>query len=242
MSPRGRFGHPRVHRRVTASTNEVARQLAAAGAPHGTAVTASEQTAGRGRQGRVWTAPPRRALLLSVVVRELSERHALLPLAAAVAVSEACERAADGVRCQIKWPNDVWVERRKLAGILVEGRPQDGWAVIGIGVNVSTAADGFPADLRPTATSLAIAAGGRAPASPDVLLEPLLDALAARLGDEPAEVLAAWRARDALRGEPVRWDRGEGVAAGIAETGGLIVRTSDGTLELDAGEVHLLRG
>ena len=95
------LGVPRVHHRVTDSTNERARELALAAAPHGTLVTADEQSAGRGRQGRTWTAPPGSALLMSLVLRELDP---LLPLAAAVAVCEALPEDADA---RIKWPNDV---------------------------------------------------------------------------------------------------------------------------------------
>ena len=84
----------------------------------------------------------------------------LLPLATAVAVCEACEAHAP-VECAIKWPNDVWIERRKVAGILIEGRPQEGWAVIGVGLNVSTAREEFPEELRATATSLAARGRGR---------------------------------------------------------------------------------
>ena len=79
---------------------------------------------------------------MSLILRDLDERHALLPLAAAVAVCEACEAAAPPA---IKWPNDVWIDRRKVAGILIEGRPQEGWAVLGIGLNVTT--DSFPPEL-----------------------------------------------------------------------------------------------
>ena len=125
------IGQPRVHHRLTDSTNERARELASRGAPHGTLVTADEQTAGRGRQGREWVAVPGSALLMSVVLRSAS---ATLPLAAAVAVCEALP-----VDAAIKWPNDIWVERCKVAGILVEARPQEGWAVLGIGVNVRDA-------------------------------------------------------------------------------------------------------
>ena len=229
------IGRPRIHHRRTDSTNERAKALAVAGAPHGTLVTADEQSAGRGRQGRVWTAPPGRALLASLVVRRLAGGHELLPLAAGVAVCEACERAA-GVECALKWPNDVWIEGRKVAGILLEGRPHEGWAVAGIGINVLTAPEEFPEELRASATSLA-AAG--ATASVKEVLEALLAALSARLADAPADVLAAWDARDALRGREVRWEDGQGVAAGIAESGALVVETSEGRVELDAGEVHL---
>jgi BirA family biotin operon repressor/biotin-[acetyl-CoA-carboxylase] ligase len=232
------IGTPRVHHRVTDSTNVRARELAAAGAPHGTLVTADEQTAGRGRQGRSWVAPRGSSLLLSLVVRDLEEGAALLPLTAAVAVCEASERAA-GVRCTIKWPNDVWIERRKVCGILVEGRPQEGWAVLGIGLNVTTRAEDFPQELRDTATSLA-AAGGGAP-DREAVLEELLPALARRLAGPADEVLAAWRERDALRGKRVRWSGGEGVAAGVDDRGALLVETADGPAALEAGEVHLLR-
>ncbi len=225
------IGTPRVHHRLADSTNERARALAGAGAPHGTLVTAAEQSAGRGRQGRTWTAAPGAAVLMSVVLRPPAEG---LPLAAAVAVCEAV--APD---CLIKWPNDVLVDGRKLAGILVEGRPQDGWAVLGIGLNVTTREEEFPADLRETAISLAIA-------DPDVttaeaVLASLLARLDARLRSPMDEILTEWRRRDALLGREVRWDGGEGTAAGIDGDGSLLVDTGDGRVALRAGEVHLRR-
>jgi BirA family transcriptional regulator, biotin operon repressor / biotin---[acetyl-CoA-carboxylase] ligase len=225
------IGNPRVHHRLTDSTNERAKALAAAGAPDGTLVTAGEQTAGRGRQGRVWTAPPGSAVLMSLILRELDERHELLPLAAAVAVCDAIPADAE-----IKWPNDVWIERRKVAGILVEGRPQEGWAVLGLGVNVTT--HEFPPELAETATSLRIAG---VETSRDRVLEDLLRLLTKWLAAPRDEVLAAWRSRDALQGEAVRWSDGEGTADGIDDSGALRVETRDGFVTLDAGEVHLLR-
>ena len=222
------IGTPRVHYRVTDSTNERARELAAARAPHGTLVTADEQIAGRGRQGRAWTAAPGSALLMSLVLRDLRET---LPLAAAVAVCEALP-----VSAEIKWPNDIWVRRRKLAGILVEGRPQEGWAVLGIGVNVRTTE--FPEELRETATSLVLE--GVDLTTEDVL-ERVLAALAEWLPRPSADVLAAWRERDALLGRPLRWANGSGVGRGVDETGALLVDTPAGRVALDAGDVHLLR-
>ena len=227
------IGSPRVHHRLTDSTNERARELALGGAPHGTLVTADEQIAGRGRQGRAWSAPARSGVLMSLVVRDLDERSAALPLAAAVAV---CEALAP-LDCKVKWPNDIWLERRKLAGILVEGRPQEGWAIVGIGLNVSTAPEQLPAVLRETATSLRIAGVER---DREEVLAALLGALE-RLGHPAEEVLPAWRERDALRGERVRWRDGEGEAAGIDDGGALVVETDGGRLTLGAGEVHLLR-
>jgi BirA family biotin operon repressor/biotin-[acetyl-CoA-carboxylase] ligase len=228
------IGTPHVHHRLTDSTNARARELAVRGSPHGTLVTAAEQTAGRGRQGRTWSAGPGEALLMSVIVRGVGPDTALLPLAAAVAV---CEAVAP-LEAAIKWPNDVWIGGgRKVAGILIEGRPQEGWAVVGIGLNVLTRS--FPEDLRETATSLALeGADTTVSAAGDALVRSLDRWIAAPGG----EVLAAWRARDALRGARVRWAAGEGTAAGIADSGALVVETDAGErVELDAGEVHLQR-
>jgi BirA family biotin operon repressor/biotin-[acetyl-CoA-carboxylase] ligase len=217
------LGRPRLHLRTTGSTNLRARELALAGAPHGTLVTASEQSAGRGRQGRSWTAPAGRALLMTLLLRE---PPALLPLLAAVAVADA---VGDGAA--IKWPNDVLLDGRKVAGILVEGRPQEHWAVLGIGLNV--AVEDFPEDLRNRATGM-----GRGPEEVDSVLEDLLRALELRLAD-PDATLAAWRERDALRGREISWTQGSGVADGVDDEGRLRVKTADGVVSLDAGEVHL---
>jgi BirA family biotin operon repressor/biotin-[acetyl-CoA-carboxylase] ligase len=202
--------------------------MAAAGAPHGTLVTAREQTAGRGRQGRAWVGPPGRALLLSVLVRELDD---LLPLRAGLAVARI---AGDDAR--IKWPNDVLLDGRKLAGILVEGRPQEGWAVIGIGLNVAVDHAALPPEVR--AATL-----GRPPEALEPTLAALLEALAVELGT-PAPVTAAeLRRRDALLGRTVTWADGSGEGAGIDDRGRLVVRMPDGSTQaLDAGEVHLGSG
>jgi BirA family biotin operon repressor/biotin-[acetyl-CoA-carboxylase] ligase len=215
------IGCPRVHHRVTDSTNERARALAAEGAPHGTLVTADEQTAGRGRQGREWTAAPGTSLLLSLILREPSDA---LPLAAAVAVCEALP-----VEAEIKWPNDIWLHKAKVAGILVEARPQEGWAVLGIGVNVHEA----PPIEHVTSLEGVIGV--------EDLLARLLRTLDEWLSRPLPEVLAAWRSRDALLGQRVRWENGSGKGAGIDESGALLVDTDAGCVALDAGEVHLLR-
>jgi BirA family transcriptional regulator, biotin operon repressor / biotin---[acetyl-CoA-carboxylase] ligase len=221
------LGRPRLHLRATSSTNDRARTLAASGAPHGTLVTATEQTAGRGRQGRTWAAPPGRALLCSLLLRDYDP---LLPLRAGLAVADLAGDAA-----LVKWPNDVLLDGRKLAGILVEARPQDGWAVLGIGVNVAVDLADLPPEVRERA-----ATRGRAPGELERTLAELLRALEARLAEPPAATLAALRARDALRGRPVRWADGEGTGAGIDDAGALLVRLAGGELRtLDAGEVHL---
>jgi BirA family transcriptional regulator, biotin operon repressor / biotin---[acetyl-CoA-carboxylase] ligase len=224
------LGSPRIHTRTIGSTSNRARELAAAGAPHGTLVTAGEQTAGRGRQGRTWSAPGGQALLMSLVLRDVP---ALLPLRAGLAVA-----AAIGDRAQLKWPNDVLVDERKVAGILAEARPADGWAILGIGVNVAIDIAQLPDELRDRAGTL-----GRAPAD----VEPFGAAVVAQLEealalDAPA-VLARFAARDALRGREIAWDDGPGGrAAGVDDEGRLIVELGGGqTTALNAGEVHLRR-
>ena len=225
MSPPA-LGHPRAHFRLTDSTNARARELASRGAPHGTLVTAAEQSAGRGRQGRTWSAPAGRALLCSIVIREPPR---LLPLAAGVAVAELV-----GADASIKWPNDVLVGGRKVAGILVEGRLQERWAVVGIGVNVALRAEDFPRELRDRAGTL-----GREPSAIEPALEALLGGLERWITAESGVVLDAVRARDALLGREVRWAGRSGTGAGIDGDGRLVVRTEAGQVELDAGEVHL---
>jgi BirA family biotin operon repressor/biotin-[acetyl-CoA-carboxylase] ligase len=223
------LGRPRLHLRITTSTNDRARALAQGGAPHGTLVTADEQHAGRGRQGRTWSAPPRRALLLSLVLRD---PPTLLPLAAALAVAEIA-----GPEAQIKWPNDVLVEGRKVAGILAEGRPHEGWAVLGIGVNVALRVDELPPELHDTAGTLGLTLADLEPT-----LERLLAALERALALEDAALLEAYRGRDALRGQEIAWAGGRGRAAGVDGAGRLVVELADGgRTALSAGEVHLLR-
>ena len=236
------FGSPHSHYRSTDSTNTRARELASAGAPGGTIVTAAEQTAGRGRQGRSWTAPAGKALLYSTILRPLDRRHLLLPLSVPVAVCEVAEELEPAVRCQIKWPNDIWIEGRKVAGVLIEARPQDGWAVIGVGLNLAIERDEFPLELRDTAASLFASAvpyrrySDMQNTATRVVSEQLSRWTEA--GDD--EVLTAWRERDALKGREVGWEGGSGVADGIDERGNLVVRVAGGEIvALGAGEVHL---
>jgi BirA family transcriptional regulator, biotin operon repressor / biotin---[acetyl-CoA-carboxylase] ligase len=215
------LGRPRLHLRTVGSTMDRARSLADAGAPHGMLVSAGEQTAGHGRYGRAWVTPRDRALAVSFVLRSFD---ALLPLRAGLAVADLA-----GARAVVKWPNDVLLDGGKLAGVLVEGRPQEGWAVLGIGINV--AAD--PADLPPGSASL-----GRSPRELEPALSELLAALEYRLAEPADAVVAALRSRDALRGRPLSWAGGTGLGAGIAADGSLLVRRADGTeVAVSSGEV-----
>ena len=262
-SPLVGLGHPRIHLRRTDSTNERARRLAITRAPHGTTVTADEQSAGRGRQGRSWLAPPGSALLCSLILRDPPP---LLSLIAGVAV---CDVVGDDAR--VKWPNDVVLERpyleergptrgqigseptstiAKLAGILVEGRPQENWSVLGIGVNVAVRIEELPAEVRAGAASLQ-----RPRSAVEPLLADLLAALARRLTEPTSALLGSWRTLDALNGRDIVWDThkrqsagahdpqssaGRGRAQGIDDNGRLLVRREDGTTTaLSAGEVHL---
>jgi BirA family transcriptional regulator, biotin operon repressor / biotin---[acetyl-CoA-carboxylase] ligase len=222
------LGTPRIHHRTTHSTSLDARELALAGAPHGTLVTAREQRDGRGRQGRRWHAPPGGALLCSLVLRDAPP---LLPLAAGVAVAELV-----GPEATLKWPNDVLLGGRKVSGILIEGRPQEGWAVLGIGVNVALRLEELPAELRDSAGTLGLDADAIEP-----MLTSLLGLLERWLAQPAAGLLAAWRVRDALLGVELAWRDGSGTGAGIDDRGRLLVTLADGREQaLDAGEVHLV--
>jgi BirA family transcriptional regulator, biotin operon repressor / biotin---[acetyl-CoA-carboxylase] ligase len=230
------LGAPRLHLREVDSTNVRAQRLAVSGAPHGALVTAAAQTAGHGRQGRGWVTPAGRALACSLVLRDPPR---LLPMLAALAVADVADRFdAVGRSAAIKWPNDVLLDGRKVAGILAEGRPQEGWVVLGIGLNVAVPQDALPPELHELATSL-----GCEPAQIEPALALLLERLAHWLAAAPEEAMAAYRARDALAGRAISWNGGRGTALGVADDGRLRVRADDGEeLLLDAGEVHLGSG
>lgn len=227
------IGRPHIHYRSIGSTNERARQAAEEGAPAGTLITSDGQTAGRGRQGRAWLTPPGSAVAWSLLIRDTIEVPSTLPLQVGVGVCEAVESLGrTGV--QMKWPNDIWIDGRKCAGILVEARPQDGWAVIGIGLNLSIADHEFPEEMQGRATSVG---GG-------VTFDQAVEALNEHVGfwlDAPVEkTLEKFTLRDGLRGRQVSWGEGEGTAAGIDRQGNLLVESSTGCLStLNAGEVHL---
>jgi len=223
------IGIPHLQIAELGSTNDTARELAAAGAPHGTMVSATVQTAGRGRQGRSWTNPPG-VMAQSFVLRESRCTAELLPIAAAVAVARTC-----GEQTQVKWPNDVWLsEGRKLAGILIETRSGAGWWVLGIGINVAV----DPADLGDAAARATTL--GQPVASIPRWRRRLVAELQTALALPTPELLDAWRERDGLLGREIAWEHGSGVAAGIDDSGRLLVRVSDAEVTaLVAGEVHL---
>jgi len=224
------------HRRSARSTNDDARELAEAGAAHGTVATADSQRGGRGRRGRAWHSPDG-GLFLSVVLRPRVSAEALAPLglAVAVAVAEAVEQHG-GTMPTLKWPNDVLLAERKVAGILVEAAIEGSvvrHVIVGIGVNLNVTR--FPARLADTAVSLHRVRGSRVDPVEFATglcaqLETWVD-LFEREG--AAAVAAAWQARGQA-GKHVRVVSGAGVVEGIAEgldpDGALRIRLADGSV------------
>jgi BirA family biotin operon repressor/biotin-[acetyl-CoA-carboxylase] ligase len=258
------LGRPLRGHAEVGSTNAEAVAWARAGAPHGGVVVAEYQTAGRGRQGRSWTATPGQNLMFSVVLRPSipPNRLGLLPLSAGVAVADAVDRCIAPLRTALKWPNDVLIDDRKTCGLLLEtsfagtavsgsppGPPQrpeaaPAFVVLGVGLNVNQAT--FPDDLAGTATSLRLATGRLVPRAP--LFAHLLDqletrtrALATKAG--AACVRAAFHGRMHRRGETATLratTSGEsirGTVCGVTPTGALRLDTPSGMRTVYAGDV-----
>jgi BirA family biotin operon repressor/biotin-[acetyl-CoA-carboxylase] ligase len=229
------------------STNDVALSLAAEPGSDGAIVIAEGQTAGRGRLGREWFSPPVSGLYVSVVLRapsapvEVSRATGLLTLTAGVALVEAVE-AFTGLRGAIKWPNDVYVERRKLAGVLAEAAGGGERIVLGYGVNVT--ARTYPPELHDRATSLESELGR--PIERWGLCVETLTSLSARYRDLLSgrfdAILDAWRRlAPASQGAAVRWNTPGGVVrgttAGIDDRGALLVRVGDRIERIVGGEI-----
>lgn len=224
-----------VEKTETASTNDDARALAAAGAPHGTAVLAKRQTQGRGRAGRSF-ASPAGGLYLSILLRPTAPPHhwPLLPLLSGAATASALRET--GFPVEIKWPNDLIVCGRKLGGILVESRlGADPFAITGIGLNLHAP----PPDVPGTT---ALAEHG-APPQARALAEAIRTAIltrAARLDQQgPNGILAEVRALCATLGRRVETEKGEGIATDIAEDGALVVDMDGTPVRILAGDVRL---
>jgi BirA family biotin operon repressor/biotin-[acetyl-CoA-carboxylase] ligase len=224
------------------STSDRLKALARGGAAEWTTVLAERQTGGRGRDGRAWVSPPG-GLYLSVLLRPRFEKPGLLPLAAGLAVAEAS--AELGVPAELKWPNDVLVSGRKLAGILSEAASGAGgveWVVLGIGVNVALDATALPPEIAGAVTSL------RAEGAPGASVPAVAAAVLARLavcydalGSRPETVVSAWRSRAApWWGEVVEVRSGEselrGRLRGVDDGGALVIDVEGG------GERRLLSG
>ncbi len=232
-----KLGRPLMFKPVTGSTNDDALLAARSGAPHGSVFVADEQTAGRGRRGHSWLAAPGADLLFSVLLRpklELPQTSALT-LAIGLALRDAVsQRIASSA--ELKWPNDLLVSGKKLAGVLVESQLQGDRlqaVVVGVGLNVATRE--FPEEIAARATSLALL--GAARLERELLLEDILEAIAARLEAYQrtgvAGILSELNATDALRGKRVRVDEQIGIGRGLDEQGRLL-------LEDDTGRVHAI--
>ena len=227
------------------STMDVAAKLAGGGAAHGVVVAAEEQTAGRGRRGATWSSPPGAGLYFSYIVRPRplgpgAGTLSLLTLAAGVGVRDGIA-AASGLAADLKWPNDLIVGRRKLAGILAEGfavGTAEQAVIVGVGVNLRPAA--YPPDVAARATSIEGELGR--PVDRALLLEAIVDGLSNRLAaleQNPGDILQAWRAASpSAVGARVEWDGGAGVTAGIDEAGALLVKTSTGVERIIAGALQ----
>jgi BirA family biotin operon repressor/biotin-[acetyl-CoA-carboxylase] ligase len=247
LRARGRpWPAPVEHQTTLASTNDRLKEWAREGAPAWTVVLADEQTAGRGRQGRTWASPPG-GLYLSVLVRPASDAAGLLPLAAGVAAVEALE--ALGTTARLKWPNDVLVGGRKVAGILAESSSSAGsldWVALGLGVNLDAAVG---EDARAEGAAAVALAGSRENARVRLAAAVLVrltvwyDALEKR----EASVVAAWRERSVpWWGQPVEVGAGErtlrGLARDVDDRGALLLELEDGAVvTVLAGEARALR-
>ena len=216
---------------------DVASKLAHEGAKHGVVIVADQQTSGRGRRGTTWVSPPLAGLYLSFVARPDNPALSLITLAAGVAVRDGVQ-AATGLAADLKWPNDLIVGPRKLAGILAEGisiGSPDQAVIVGVGVNVQPAA--YPPDVAARAVSLE----GELGRSIDrgLLLSEILIALWDRLAQRPGDILQAWRAASPnATGTRVEWGGKHGTTAGIDDSGALLVKTNAGIERIIAGELR----
>ena len=239
------------HFAILDSTSSHALALARQGAAHGTTVHADQQTGGRGRAGRQFCSPLG-GLYFSVILRPALEPadFPLLTLTAGVGLAVGL-RQATGVQAQLKWPNDLYLAERKLGGILTESGPLQcglpAFAVVGVGLNVSTTLEDIPPELRGKIISLAEAGVQSSPAAllPS-LLEHLLAAVQRLENSGKAALLHEWRSLDYLRGRPLEYDSGKellpAVGAGLAEDGRYIVADASGREHrVTAGDVSPVR-
>lgn len=234
----------------TDSTNDRTSQSGRGGAASGLAIFAERQNAGRGRFGRRWESASHLGLWFSLLLRPTfpMERWPRLTTWAAVSLAAALE-SATGLRAQIKWPNDIYLSGKKVAGILIEtalDQSQQTFAIVGIGVNTNHVPEDFPEDLRAKATSLRIATGraiDRAALAAAILRE--LDARFRRIDSSFDELLAEATRRSSLLGRWVQVRSGdtsiEGTAESLDPAGQLRLRTGDAELRtLSAGEVTIV--
>lgn len=233
------------------STNNYARNAAQQGAPEGTVVAAERQTAGRGRRGRTWFSPAGKGIYVSIILRPAMplQQLARIPLVAAVALAETL-RAIPGLDARIKWPNDILIHNRKIAGILSEAvADMDGidYVVVGFGLNINNDPSEFPLDLRMPATS--VQAEQNQPLSRVRLLQSLLHNLELRykqlLAGDFGLILNKARDLSMVIGQDVRLETSEGSVIGRAidlnQDGYLVVAGPDGSIQtVMSGEIEVV--
>jgi BirA family biotin operon repressor/biotin-[acetyl-CoA-carboxylase] ligase len=239
------LGRPLMYLPITGSTNDDALAAARSGAPHGSVFLADEQTKGRGRRGHSWLSAPGENLLFSVLLRpELQlTRVSALTLAIGLALRDAVAPLI-AAPASLKWPNDLLVNGKKIAGVLVESQLQGDQlqaVVVGVGLNVSTRA--FPAEISAIATSLALL--GAARLEREALLFDLLEAIALRVAAYQlggvSGILGELNAADALRGQRVRVGEVAGVGRGLDDQGRLLLEDPQGAQHaILSGTVELL--
>ena len=241
----GKWGSSMTVQQSTASTMDDASAAAAEGATHGHLVLADQQTRGRGAHGREWISPAGSDLYFSVVTRPAVEpaSTALITLATGLGVRDAVASLLPERSVLVKWPNDIWIERRKCAGVLVESRTvgmRIDSVIIGVGLNVNRAQ--WPPELEGAATSLQAARGGDESFDRADVLAVLLfhiERWVTRfIKDGAAVVVGGLRPHLALIGERVRWEEGEGLFDGIGPDGAARVRTEAGLVSLHAAHIQ----
>jgi len=230
------------------STNNCAKAVAGVGAVEGTVVIAEQQTAGRGRLGRIWQANPNENLTFSIILRPKVNPDSLnlLPLYVAVGLAQAIEKTT-GLKVECKWPNDLLIDKKKVAGILIEGsikQNQVEYVVIGIGINVNQ--QSFASDLAPKATSLRLSSGKEIERTM-LFRETLLTLESTYAGVSSTgfqSILPQWLSRSTMINKPISVSQQgtliSGVVKGLSHDGGLILQSEGAEKTLFAGDVTIV--
>jgi BirA family transcriptional regulator, biotin operon repressor / biotin---[acetyl-CoA-carboxylase] ligase len=243
------FGREVRYEYTTLSTQLVAHQWARMGAPEGAVVIAEEQTQGRGRLGRGWHSPSQTGIWMSLILRPsiLLMEASQMTLLASVGVLQGIQRIT-GLSLQIKWPNDLLINGKKVCGILTELRGEQDqvhYIIVGIGINVNTTAVHFPPELQQSATSLAMELGGWIHRAP--LITAILEELEQRYEQYLLEgfsvIRQEWEQQATLLGKKITARASHGVITGTAErlneNGALLLRTAQGIVPIYSADIEM---
>jgi BirA family biotin operon repressor/biotin-[acetyl-CoA-carboxylase] ligase len=247
--PGAGIGHTVIVKQRTGSTNDDAKELAEKGASHGTVVVAEEQERGRGRLDRTWHSPPGVNLLFSVILRPglEPERAGLITIAAGVAAAEAV-RGLCGLETRIKWPNDVRIKGRKLAGILAEAESRMSYVVLGMGINVNLEPSRMPDEIKDTAASILAETKKRFKRAEvfRAVMEELERVLGLVERNDTQKVIESWMELSEAMGRKVKAktpaETHVGTAVGVREDGALLIRDSETSRDIAviAGDVTII--